>query len=751
MQVETSPPPPLPVGLTTLFVSGSLVGVWLFNRYKARRDHEKRALENEKHRLVAQLQLRREIDETIRYFATSLYGKNTVDEILWDVAQNCISRLGFVDCVVYLRDESRQALVQQAAYGDKNPQDRTILGPLVIPLGQGIVGSVALSGRPERIADTSQDPRYIVDDQVRHSELAVPIFLHGQVIGVIDSEHPDRDFFREHHQEALQTIAAICSAKIARVRANEETARTRFAQLEANHLKRLDAIKSQFFANISHEFRTPLHLILAPLQKKEERITFQEMALMERNAYRLLRLVNQLLDLAKADVGTLKLHPRNGNVLQFLRHTAAGFTALAENKGLHYRIEVPEEGRVAPFDADTLEKIVYNLLANAIKFTPSGGEVTFRAALEPEGQLSLVVADSGLGVPAHLQDKIFDRFYQIDSSQTRGFEGTGIGLALAKELVDLCRGSIRVNSTAGRGASFQVLLPLRHEGSEGFNMPAGDPENGGPAGALPPADGETGDGTAAEGSRPTLLLVEDHAELRHYLKGQLSASFHVLTARQGDEGLSEARRTIPDLIISDVMMPGMDGLTLVRCLKADGLTSHIPVILLTARDDVGTKTEGFGQGAEQYLVKPFAFEELLAGINSLLTQRNRLRLKYSREVVLQPTGTTIPDREAEFLEKTIRIIEEHIMDESFTVETLQKEIGMSRMQLHRKLKALTDQSASDFIRSIRLKRAADLLQQPGIPVAEAAYLSGFGHLSYFAKCFKEQFGVLPSEYPRPVN
>ncbi|HEX8531654.1 MAG TPA: ATP-binding protein, partial [Cytophagales bacterium] len=616
-----------------------------------------------------------------------------------------------------------------------------------------IVGSVALSGRPERIADTTLDPRYIVDDQVRHSELAVPIFLHDQVIGVIDSEHPDRDFFQEHHQEALQTIAAICSAKIARVRANEEAARARFAQLEADHLKRLAAVKSQFFANISHEFRTPLHLILAPLQKKEERITFQEMALMERNAYRLLRLVNQLLDLAKADVGTLRLHPRRGDVLQFLRHAAAGFTALAENKGLHYRIEVPAGEWVASFDADTLEKIVYNLLANAIKFTPSGGEVSFRAAREADGQLSLVVADSGLGVPEHLQDKIFDRFYQIDSSQTRGFEGTGIGLALAKELVDLYRGSIRVKSTAGRGASFQVLLPLRPGEPAGLGMPGGDSGNDGAAGAAPaspPAGRETGEGTPDEGGRPTLLLVEDHAELSNYLQGQLSAGFHVVTARQGDEGLREARKSIPDLVISDVMMPGMDGLTLVRCLKADPLTSHIPVILLTARDDLETKKEGFGEGAEQYLVKPFAFEELLAGINSLLTQRNRLRLKYSREVVLQPAGTTIPDREAEFLEKTIRIIEAHIMDESFTVETLQREIGMSRMQLHRKLKALTNQSASDFIRSIRLKRAADLLQRPGIPVAEAAYLSGFGHLSYFSKCFKEQFGVLPSEYTRPV-
>ncbi len=750
MQVETLlQPQPLPIiRLTTIFLSGCLMGLQILNRYKMRQ-------KNEKYRLIQQLRLRQEINEAIHYFATSLYGKNTVDEILWDVAKNCIAKLGFVDCVIYLLDDEQQVLLQKAAYGNKNPQDRTILGPLVIPVGQGIVGSVAQSGNPERIADTSRDARYIVDDQVRCSELAVPIWLQGKVIGVIDSEHPERNFFQEHHLEALQTIAAICSTKIARVQADEEAAKARFAQLEAEHLKKLDAVKSQFFANISHEFRTPLHLILAPLQKKEERITFQEMAMMERNAYRLLRLVNQLLDLAKADVGTLKLYPQNGNLLEFLHNAATGFTALAENKSIQYHIDIPEGKFVVPFDSDTLEKIVYNLLSNAIKFTPSGGEVTFRATLEADHQLSIWVSDSGLGVPEHLQSKIFDRFYQIDNSQTRGFEGTGVGLALAKELVELWGGSIRITSNFGQGASFEVMLPLQYDGQEGAKLSTYTreiPNSLGPTTVLPPIIRETGKEDQTDNpDRPTLLLVEDQDELRNYLGQRLSESFYVITANQGEEGLRQAKQHIPDLIITDVMMPVMDGVILIRRLKEDSLTSHIPIILLTAKDDIDTKMEGFGEGAEQYLVKPFIFEELEARINSLLTQRNRLRLKYSREIILQPTTLTIPDREAEFLETTIRVIEEHIMDESFTVETLQKEIGMSRMQLHRKLKALTNQSASDFIRSIRLKRAANLLQKPGLQVAEAAYLSGFNHPSYFSKCFKEQFGMLPSEYVEKKN
>ncbi|MBC7922454.1 MAG: tetratricopeptide repeat protein [Ferruginibacter sp.] len=744
----------LGLGLVVFFLSGGVIAFLFFNRYKLQQKNLKLSLENERYRLSQNLQFRQDIDDTIHYFATSLYGKNTVDEILWDVAKNCISRLGFVDCVIYLLEDEPPVLVQKAAFGTKNPRDYAILEPLVIPLGQGIVGSVALSGKAERIADTSLDARYLVDDQRRFSELAVPLVLRDKVIGVIDSEHPAKGFFNERHQEALQTIAAICSGKIARVRADEEVRKATLAQLEADHLKKMDGIKSRFFANISHEFRTPLHLILAPLQKKGEAISPEERGMMERNAHRLLRLVNQLLDLAKAEVGMLQLDLQQEDITHFLHHLAHSFKPLADNKGIRYRIDVPHRELIVGFDADKLEKIGYNLLSNAIKFTPSGGEVTVQAIIESDDRLRLVVSDSGPGVPQHLQPQIFDRFYQVDSSPTRAFEGTGIGLALTKELVELCQGSISLNSPSGNGSSFVVHLPLTaadpaHAGQPFAEtvtrLPLNDPGwVAGQVGVAPTDD-------ADDDAKPTVLLVEDHPELRHYLKQQLAGAFQVVLATQGEEGLQVAKKIVPDLIITDLMMPVMDGITLTRHLKEDSLTSHIPVLMLTAKDDVASKKRGFEEGAEQYLVKPFVIGELVARINSLLTQRNRLRIKYSREVILQPTAVTIPDREAEFLEKTMAIINEHLMDDRFTVETLQKKIGMSRMQLHRKLKALTDQSTSDFIRFIRLKRAADLLRQPGMPVAEAAYLSGFSHLSYFSKCFKDQFGVLPSDYAKQVE
>ncbi|AQG78026.1 tetratricopeptide repeat protein [Spirosoma montaniterrae] len=741
------------VALIALALLSGLIGYLLFNRYKLRQRNKQLLLENEQYQLSRSLQLRQEVDETINYFATSLYGKNTVDEILWDVAKNCIARLGFVDCVIYLLNDDQTALIQKAAYGNKNPEAYAIFNPIEIPLGEGIVGSVARTGRPEIVADTTHDPRYVVDDEIRYSELAVPLLLQNKVIGVIDSEHPERGFFKEYHREALQTIAAICSSKIAQALADEEAKKAKILQIEAEYMRKLDQVKSQFFANISHEFRTPLQLILAPLQKREA-ISPEETHMMERNANRLLRLVNQLLDLAKAEMGMLTLNRQRGHLIRFLRQTAQYFQPMAASKQITYQIDLPDTEWVADFDRDKLEKIVYNLLSNAIKFTPAGGGVTLSANIEPATGLRLVVSDTGIGIPESLQTRIFDRFYQVDPSRTRTFEGSGLGLALTKELVDLCEGSINVASQPGLGTTFVVWLPLKGDVAQvadglQVTMPAaftGQPLHSDVAASESLAENQQTD--VSQEDKPTLLLVEDHPELNDYLRQQLADRFRVVQAMRGDEGLQLARQVIPDLIISDVMMPVMDGFAMTRHLKEDDLTSHIPVILLTAKDDVDSRKEGFEGGAEQYLAKPFALDELVARINSLLTQRDVLRKKYSREVIMQPTGAPIRDREAEFLEKTIRIIDEHMADERFSVETLQREMGMSRMQLHRKLKALTNQSASDFIRYIRLQRAADLLKQPGIQITEAAYLSGFTHLSYFAKCFKEQFGVLPSEYVR---
>ncbi len=746
------------IGITAVLL---IVVAWYYQKYRMRKvymkkfDQQNRLIAEQKDeiervnmQLQKQISMRIETNDTINYFATSLFGKNTIDEILWDVAKNCISRLGLVDCVIYLLDESRGVLIQKAAYGKKNPEEFNIYGPIEIPLGMGIVGSVAQSAVAEIVDDASQDARYIVDDQARLSELAVPLIVHNKVIGVIDSEHPERNFFTRYHLDVLTTIASICASKISQAQADEKASRARDAQLEAEQIKQLDQMKSQFFANISHEFRTPLHLILAPLQKKQGSISDDERGLMTRNAKRLLRLVNQLLDLTKMEVGLVKAEPRNLDVFRFVRDIAYSFSPMAEPKEISYQIFIPERDVIVSIDPDKLEKIVYNLLSNAFKFTPKGGVVDINVALDANNALLLTVHDTGIGIPEKLQSKIFSRFYQVDATQTRAHEGSGLGLALVKELVDLLGGDIMLESHEGEGSTFKVRLPtgIASKDSNIIQQPFPG-ELAGMESYLPEYSKEhSGDLASADDNLPVVLLVEDNHDLRLYIKNEVGNQFTILEAANGADGLSIAQKRIPDLIITDIMMPIMDGVTLIKNLKDDDRTSHIPVILLTARDDSQTKIAGFETGAEQYVTKPFEIIELNARIKSLLSQNDRLRKKFSREFTLQPSDVPLSDRDMAFLDKLVKVIESNIDNESFTVEQLQSNIGMSRMQLHRKLKALTNQSASDFIRSIRLKRAAQILRQPGVHVAEAAYLSGFNHMSYFAKCFKEQFGVLPSEY-----
>ncbi len=698
--------------------------------------------------LERQFELRIEADNTINYFAASLFGKNTIDDILWDVAQNCMSRLGLVDCVIYLIDESRRVLVQKAAYGGKNPSGYHIESPIEIPIGEGIVGHVAETGKAELVRNTSDDPRYIIDDASRLSELAVPLKIKGKVIGVIDSEHPDKDFFTQHHLDTLRTIASICASKIAQTRADIEAEKGKLAQIEADKMRELDQMKSHFFANISHEFRTPLNLILGPLQMHDTYIPAQEVGIMRRNAERLLRLVNQLLDLAKLEVGQLQVNEMNVDLFQMLRTIVTSFSSYAASQGVQFQTLIPEFEQVVRIDPDKLEKICYNLISNAIKFTPEGGLVSVSASITAPNTLNLIVSDTGIGIAEDQQERLFDRFFQADSSKTRRIEGSGIGLTLTKELVELIGGNISFVSQEDRGSIFTIQLPLKAplqgddlnelNGSLTYSLYQKDH-------APSIKDLRSLDTTQPE-DLPIALIVEDHPDLQSYMFMHLRQFYTCLQAFDGEEGIKIAQERVPDIIISDVMMPHKDGMELAQFLKSDAKTSHIPIILLTARDDQRTKRVGFESGVDQYLAKPFDIIELKARMDALIHQRNHLREKYSKEISLQPLDIQVEDREAQFIEKLIDIVEQHLDNSEFRVEQLQKEIGMSRMQLHRKLKALTNQSASEFIRNIRLEKASQLLAQKDVHVAEAAYQVGFTHLSYFAKCFKEKFGCTPSEY-----
>ena len=533
-----------------------------------------------------------------------------------------------------------------------------------------------------------------------------------------------------------------------KVVAAELEARNKLIGAQKAEIEALDKTKSRFFTNISHEFRTPLNLILGPLRSGKEQIPTPELGMMQQNAERLLRLINQLMDLSKLETGLLEIHYENANLYPYLRNLASAFFSQAKRKNINYQLDIPATEQFVQLDPGKLEQIIYNLLSNAFKFTPEGGSVSFHASLEDGYKLRFTVSDTGLGVPEDLQDKIFDRFYQVDGSSTRAFEGTGIGLSLTKELIELHGGSISIDSQEGQGCRFTVILPLKpfeEEAGPLFESASMDyAEISEPIALVATTEQETSD-------KPLLLVVEDHTDLRHYLINQLAGEYQFLEAADGEAGLALALEKVPDIIITDVMMPRMDGVELIKRIKNDTRTSHIPVIMLTAKNDLETRQEGFETGADQYLAKPFDPPEIRARLKSVFTQTQRLQEKYSQAIYLKPTELEIQDHEAQFLQKLMDIIETHLDNSEFSVSQLQEEIGMSRMQLHRKLKALSGKSASEFIRHFRLQRAAELLKHPGAQVADVAYRVGFSHLSYFAKAFKEQFGQVPSAYLKQAS
>ncbi|MFO7614975.1 MAG: two-component regulator propeller domain-containing protein [Bacteroidales bacterium] len=538
--------------------------------------------------------------------------------------------------------------------------------------------------------------------------------------------------------------------------------------VEAHKLKELDTMKSRFFANISHEFRTPLTLILGPLQKllarHEDEESTREINIAQKNALRLQQLIDQLLTLSRIEAGKLKLQVKEENLVRLVNGYFQSFESLAKQKNIRLEFHADQEEILAYVDHDKMEKVLYNLLSNAFKFTPEGG----RVAVTVGGQRSAVISitDTGPGIsPAHLPH-IFDRFYQADDSDARFQEGTGIGLALAKELVELHHGEIRVESELGKGTAFFVLLPLgsgqlREEGKRGrgeegleeFETWNLEHETRNTKLETRNTKHETRN-TKHETHSPLLLIVEDNADLRHYIRGFLEDSYSIIECGDGKAGFEKALETIPDLVISDVMMPVMDGYELCTKLKTDERTSHIPVILLTARAAVEDKLQGLETGADDYVAKPFNPEELLARIRNLIQQRKALREKFISDYWKGPhmPGLQIPASglgmmDKEFLKKAIEVTERHLSDPDFQISVFCREIAMSRQQLYRKLRALMDQAPTEFVRTIRLKKAAELLAQRSGTVSEIAYDTGFNTLSYFTKCFKEQFGVNPSEYP----
>jgi len=707
---------------------------YLITRQKKEIDQKNDALEE-------QYQLRTKIDDTIYSFASSLSSKNNVEEVVEDMIEKCISQFGFLEGSIYMLDAKREYLVEKSSFNAMKISEKN---DPKMPISKGLAGRVAQTGKPE-ISSLNQSTDILLSQEANHSEIAVPLIHQGKVIGVLHSLHPDRDFFTSYHLDVLRTVSSLCASKITQVLANEESQKAKLVHLEGVKAKELNEMKSRFFANVSHEFRTPLHLILAPLEQlKKNGISRDELEMMRRNAKRLLRLVNQLLDLTKIEHQQLQSEKKNIELFGFVSEIAKSFLPLAQQKNIQYQIDIPERDYVSLCDPDHLEKVIYNLLSNAFKFTPEGKQISIHLHHEKHESIKLTISDTGIGIPKEQIQHIFDRFYQVEGTEQGAFIGTGIGLSLIKELVDLMGGDIQVDSQIEKGSIFTIFLPLNaidgdlpvEEISPEYSYQQDTANNS----AFEPKE------TSSDNNAPLILLVEDHAEMRSYVKQQLSANYRVLEAQDGDVGFDLALQHIPDVIITDLMMPKKNGLELLKDIRKSTQTSHIPVVLLTAKDDSLTRTSSFMSGAEQFLGKPFEMVELMARIKGLLHQREILSKKFQKLNLLANRGAEVDDRDHQFLQKLVIIIEQNLDNEVFSVQSLQKEIGMSRMQLHRKLKALVNHSTSEFIRKVRLHHAAQYLSQPGYQVAEVAYKVGFTHLSYFAKCFKDQYGKSPSEY-----
>ena len=518
---------------------------------------------------------------------------------------------------------------------------------------------------------------------------------------------------------------------------------------EAMHMHELDMMKIKFFTNVSHEFRTPLTLILTPLEKilrqtkdAEQRNQFQ---LIQRNAKRLLNLVNQLLDFRKLEVQEIRFNPSEGDIIYFIREAVYSFSDLSEKKDIRLQFESAINSIETIFDQDKLEKILFNLLSNAFKFTPEHGAVTVRVAEEVEHEdrwLRIEVEDTGIGIAADKQEKIFERFFQNELPKSMVNQGSGIGLSITKEFVKIHGGTIAVSSEPGKGSCFTVRLPLQEvithaEVSETPVMESAIPMNG----AEVPEEVEL-----MQAKKPLLLLVEDNEDFRFYLKDNLKLDYQILEAPNGLEGWKKVEEALPDLIVSDIMMPEMNGIELCRRVKSDQRVSHIPVILLTARAAEEQKVEGFQLGADDYITKPFNFEILASRIQNLIAQREKFQRSFPRQLDVKASELNITPLDEIFIQNAIKCVEKNVSKAEFSVEDMSRELGISRAHLYKKILSLTGKSPLEFIRTIRLQQAAQLLEKSQLTVAEIAYQVGFNNPKYFARYFKEQYSVLPSAY-----
>ncbi|WP_233993586.1 hybrid sensor histidine kinase/response regulator transcription factor [Salinibacter altiplanensis] len=540
---------------------------------------------------------------------------------------------------------------------------------------------------------------------------------------------------------------------------------------QARRLKELDEARRRLFEDLSHELRTPLTMISTPLRTvladgdetpPDERQELLTAAL--RNAKRLEDLVDQVLKLSCAETGRLSLDPSPGDLVAFACETTRSFEPMAERNDVQLRFRTDPEQVPSVFDSEKLRSVLGNLLENALKYTPGGGKVLLHVKHPSEQTAVLRVSDTGPGIPEDEIPDLFDRFCRGTEAHDHQADGSGLGLSLANKLAELHGGSIEVESELGMGSTFSVRLPVQAPEAEPVDRARDEDsvEARADASVTPDENGElewgrarpetrrdaASNGAAPAESSPTLLVVEDNAETGTYLRGQLSDVYHVLEAQDGAEALDWVQAASPDLVLSDVMMPGMDGVELCRRVKSDDALCDVPVLLLTAKAGEDAEVEGLDAGADAYVEKPFSMETLRARIRSVLDRREALRGQYGQEVVMRPTDISVTPEQEAFYEEARAVVEAHIDESGFTVEQFASEMSVSRSTLRRRLKEATGQTPAEFVRHLRLKRAAQLLREDAdLRVYQVADAVGYESPDHFSRLFRDQFDASPSKYP----
>lgn len=507
---------------------------------------------------------------------------------------------------------------------------------------------------------------------------------------------------------------------------------------EEKHRKQedLNQLKFRFFTNISHELRTPLTLITAPLDsmiaKEEDDAKKKKLSVMKANANRLLNLVNQILDFRKNEISGLTFQPSSGNIVSFARQICDSFLSFSEKRNIKFSFSASSENINMVFDEDKMGKTIMNLLSNAFKYTPDNGTVDMDVS-EKSDTLIITVSDSGKGISDEDKKHIFDRFFQASNGDNNS-AGSGIGLSLVAEYVKLHHGKVFVSDNPGGGTIFTVKIPVIRSDSDNTEASAGESY------AEDIHDIRKSDGN----EKPLVMVIDDNADLLELIFDEFSSDFKIVTAENGKVALPKIKTSFPDLIISDIMMPEMDGIELCRRLKSNPATANIPLIILTAKHDMTAKIEGLTLGADDYVTKPFNIEELRLRIDRLIALKKK---GFRRNLIdPEPEKIQITSLDKQLIEKAVKYVEKNIDNPDLSVEEMSASLGMSRVHLYKRIKHLTGKTPIEFIRIIRLKRAAQLLKESQLNVSEIAYKCGFNNPKYFSRYFKDEFGILPSAY-----